>query len=99
MPKRSPSPRPTDFLRTSIESSSLLAIAYSKEQRIMEAEFRSGDTYRFYLVPLSAYEALIRSDSVGAHFNRSVKDKYPFTKRAGKTKKDAGVTLIAQRAL
>ena len=64
--------------RSPIASSSLASVGYAEDEGVLEAEFRSGDIYRFFLVPVTIWDELVRADSKGAFFNREIRDRYPF---------------------
>lgn len=63
--------------RIPIESSSLVSVGYSDDERILEAEFKNGAVYRFFLVPVSVWTGLLEAESKGAYFNRRIRDHYP----------------------
>jgi len=69
--------------RASIDSSSLASIGYSPEQHILEAEFRRGDVYRFFMVPREVYDQLLSAESKGRYFNSFIKGRFPFAKQVG----------------
>ena len=68
---------PTTINRVPVDSASLASIGYAAEEGILEVEFRSGDIYRFFLVPLAVWHELLASDSKGAYFNHHVRNSYP----------------------
>jgi lysyl-tRNA synthetase class 2 len=63
--------------RVAIKSNSLVSIGYSAADRVLEAEFRSGEVYRYFLVPATIWEALQSADSKGAFINERVRDHFP----------------------
>lgn len=74
----SPATTPPSITRVPVRSSSLSSIGYSASHQVLEAEFRSGEVYRFFMVPASVYDELNGSASKGAYFNAAVRDRYPF---------------------
>lgn len=71
--------------RVRVDSASLASIGYSTDDGVLEVEFRTGDVYRFFLVPSTVWSAVLASDSKGAYFNGHVRDRYPSTKVAPNT--------------
>lgn len=61
-----------------IDSSALVQIGYDPDQRELIAVFRaSGRRYAYEGVPVEEYEALLCAVSIGAWFNRRIRDRYP----------------------
>jgi hypothetical protein len=58
------------------ESSSLAALSYNADQQVLEIEFRSGETYRYFDVPATDYEALLAAESKGRHFNAHIRNRF-----------------------
>ncbi len=65
--------------RVRLGSSAIATIAYDKEMRSLDVEFRGGDTYRYFNVSKSIYRELLKAESAGAYWNE-VKDKFAFAK-------------------
>lgn len=63
--------------RISIDSSVIASLTYDETSSTLEVEFRSGRIYRYFKVPFEAYLSLVRAESVGGHFNATVRDRYP----------------------
>jgi len=63
-----------------VESSNLKAIGYDEEAGILRVAFKSGPSYNYKGVPLSAYESLLMSDSKGACFALTIKGHYEYEK-------------------
>lgn len=53
------------------------SIGYSIAERVLEAEFLTGEIYRYYLVPETVWEELKNVASKGAFFNQRVRDRFP----------------------
>jgi len=64
--------------RIAIDSSVITALTYDELAETLRVEFRSGRIYLYSAVPLTAYQSLINAPSVGAHFNRKVRDRYRY---------------------
>ncbi|HEX3572647.1 MAG TPA: KTSC domain-containing protein [Acidobacteriaceae bacterium] len=58
------------------ESSSLAALAYIADPQVLEIEFRSGATHRYFDVPATDYEALLAAPSKGRHFNTHIRNRF-----------------------
>lgn len=69
-----------EIVRVPVRSRSLASLGYDPDLQVLEAEFKSGDVYRFFMVPTSVHDALSKSSTVGADFNRAVRDRFPFVK-------------------
>lgn len=74
---------PESIARTAVESTSIASIGYSADEHVLEVEFRRGAVYRFFMVPGAVFDELMRATSKGAHFNRFIKGRYPFTRQVG----------------
>ena len=72
---------------TTVESTTLAALAYDDAHEILELEFRSHATYRYLGVPALVYEALLAAPSKGKYFNLEIRGKYRYwrdsNRRAG----------------
>lgn len=67
----------TSAMRMAVDSSLISSLEYSTEQ-ILDLEFRSGATYRYFDVPQPVVEALITAESKGAYFNRNIRTRFPY---------------------
>jgi hypothetical protein len=64
---------------TYVQSAALQSVAYHEAEQALYATFRtSGRTYVYEDVPQELYDALIFSDSIGAFFNRRIRDRFAF---------------------
>ena len=61
-----------------LESTSLASAQYDPALSRLEVEFRNGQRYLFFQVPLHRYQELLESDSKGAFFNRYIRNCFPF---------------------
>jgi len=59
---------------TPINSEVLRSVGYDPDQRILEIEFVSGSTYRYFDVPDDLYVALMAADSHGELFSARIRD-------------------------
>ena len=66
--------------RTPVSSSNLVSVGYDIDSAILEIEFGGGRVYQYAKVPQEAYRALMNADSIGSHFGRHIREKYPTTK-------------------
>lgn len=55
----------------------LRSVGYDPGTAELEIEFRSGDVYRYYAVPLRVHRELLAAESPGAYFNHTINDHYP----------------------
>lgn len=72
-------PRGSDrvALHVAVESSVLVSLAYAGDQTL-ELTFRSGSRYRYFDVPQAVVDQLLAAESKGAHFNRNIRDRFPY---------------------
>lgn len=61
---------------TKVNSSMLYAVGYDPKEEVLEVVFNSGKIWRYYDVPLSVYEGLLKTRSVGSYMNSHVIDCY-----------------------
>jgi hypothetical protein len=62
--------------RDYVESSALRSIGYSKRRHILEIEFASGATYRYFDVAPSVYRDLMAADSKTRYYDLNIRRKY-----------------------
>lgn len=60
-----------------LRSTMLYAAGYDAEKEVLDVVFRSGGVYRYFDVPLSVYEGLLKSPSVGRYMWDHVLRVYP----------------------
>lgn len=63
---------------TTVESTTLAAIAYGDAGGILQLEFRSGAIYRYFGVPAAGCEGLLTAPSKGKYFNQVIRGHFPF---------------------
>lgn len=65
-------------------SSNIERFRYSPEQMILEIEFKKGELYQYFDVPISIYEAfqsqVISGGSAGQYFNSNIKGVFRYAK-------------------
>jgi hypothetical protein len=62
-----------------LDSSSLLAVDYFAERKVLRVTFReSGKTYDYQNVPPETLEGLMDAESKGSWFNENIRDSYHF---------------------
>jgi len=57
-----------------VVSSNLKAIGYA--EHVMQVEFQNGGIYRYYDVPVSVFDEIMRAESVGKFYAKYVKGFY-----------------------
>jgi len=65
---------------SSVESTTLSAVAYDRFHLRLWLTFRSGAMYCYDGVPAEVHERLLAAPSKGAYFNKSVRARFPFQK-------------------
>jgi hypothetical protein len=63
-----------------LESSTIREMTYDPEFYILLIQFRSGEIYRYNLVPKSVWEGFKKTNSYGQFFSQYIKNNYPFVK-------------------
>ena len=51
------------MLREPVDSSVIASMGYAADRQILEIEFRTGDVYRYFDVPVEEHLALQRAES------------------------------------
>ncbi|MCU7372811.1 KTSC domain-containing protein [Paucibacter sp. O1-1] len=60
-----------------VVSGNLKAVGYDAATQTLDVQFSSGRVYRYSGVPAKAHEELIAAESIGSHFARNVRNKFP----------------------
>ena len=68
-----------DMERHFIVSSQFDYISYSKEEELLEVEFKNGALYSYDGVSSTTFEFFLAALSKGKFFNAYIRDKYPTT--------------------
>lgn len=64
--------------RKNVSSSNIKSIGYDENAEELEVEFKSGDVYEYFNVPVDKYKALMSALSIGTYFAANVRDKYKY---------------------
>ncbi|SFP02596.1 KTSC domain-containing protein [Amycolatopsis arida] len=64
--------------RRPVESSSLRAVGYDPDERVLEVEFHNDRVYRYFGVARAIHRRLLAAGSKGRFFNRFVRDRYEY---------------------
>lgn len=65
-----------------VKSSNIVSVAYDPLTAAMEIKFANGGLYRMTEVMPTDHHALIHADSVGSHFAKHIRGKFPTEKVA-----------------
>lgn len=66
--------------RTRVDSSLLASVGYDRDAEVLEVEFVDGRRYRYFDVPPTRVEELLRADSAGRYFNAAIRDRYRYAR-------------------
>ncbi len=66
--------------RRPVSSSQIKSVGYDAKREELEIEFNSGGIYRYYKVPESVYNDLMKAESKGKFFNSQIKGLYEVKK-------------------
>jgi hypothetical protein len=67
--------------RVAVDSSGIQTVGYDPGKKILEVEFINDHVYRYQNVPELLYFRLMKASSIGAFFNKKIRDAgYPFEK-------------------
>jgi KTSC domain len=64
--------------RIRVASSNLYSIGYDPLSLTLEIQFRSGDVYRYFRVPVGVHERLMSASSKGSYFAQVIRDTYSY---------------------
>lgn len=67
--------------RRRVDSSAISSMGYDARSSTLEVEFRSGAVYDYHGVPPKVWKDLLGAPSKGRFFSRSLRGRYPFTRR------------------
>lgn len=59
-----------------VRSSAITAVGYDPATRRMKITFKQGRTYDFCGVPSDVHQGLVSAGSVGAFYDRVIRDRY-----------------------
>jgi hypothetical protein len=63
---------------TPVTSSFIVSVGYSRELKLLDVEFISGDIYRYLDAPPDEYASLVGAPSLRLHLNRSIKNRFDY---------------------
>jgi hypothetical protein len=67
--------------RIAVDSSGIQTIGYDASGEVLEVEFINDHVYRYHHVPELLYLRLMKASSIGAFFNKKIRDGgYSFEK-------------------
>jgi hypothetical protein len=61
-----------------VEWSTLAAVGYGQDSRVLAIEFSSGAVYQYFDVPSGVHQALLSAPSKGICFNRTIRGRFPY---------------------
>ncbi len=64
------------FLSASVSSSTIRPVGYDLADRTLRLSFRNGHVYESRSVPPQLVKCLLLAKSMGAYFNRHVRDRF-----------------------
>lgn len=70
--------------RLRVDSSSIAAIGYDRQARLLHVEFRSGARYRYREVPEAVFAAFLNAESKGRYFAQYVRGKFAYERIEGR---------------
>jgi hypothetical protein len=63
-----------------VKSGNINSVGYSAEHQLLRILFKNGALYQYTNVPPEAYEQLVKADSVGSVFARTIRNFYKYTR-------------------
>ena len=66
-----------------VESTTLAAVGYDEDLKLLQLEFCSRAVYLYFSVPAAVYRALLGAPSKGGYFNRTIRGRYPYRQILG----------------
>ena len=78
-----------------VQSKGIDWVAYDEETQTLVVSFGPHRTYRYFEVPPSVYEWLLRAQSKGKFINRLVRDRYQYERLDAGPRHDADADLLA----
>jgi hypothetical protein len=66
--------------RDPVKSSTLRAVGYDPEKKILEVEFNNGGVYQYFGVDKDIYDRLSAAQSAGKFFSSEIRGKYSTAK-------------------
>jgi hypothetical protein len=81
--------------RIPVQSKGIEWVAYDEAAMTLDVHFASSQTYRYFDVPRSVYDWLLRAESKGNFVNRLVKDRYRYERLDAGPPSAADADLLA----
>ena len=66
--------------RQFVESSNILSIGYSTDEKVMEVEFLNCRVYQYFEVPEQLYLGIMQAESKGGYLHQRIKGKFNYKK-------------------
>jgi hypothetical protein len=66
------------MLATTVQSTTLITVAYASASQLLRLQFRSRAVYCYFGVPTRVYQELMAADSKGSYFNRHIRGRFPY---------------------
>jgi hypothetical protein len=63
-----------------LNSSRIRSVEYNNSTEILTIDFVKGGKYKYFSVPETIYNGIIKSDSPGNYFDTMIKSKYNYKK-------------------
>lgn len=60
-----------------VNSSAISDVEYSEATWTMEITFKSGAKYCYHDIPREVYKELIKAESIGRHYAKQIKGRFP----------------------
>jgi len=64
--------------RELVTSSTIRAIGYDKDRRVLEIEFLTGSVYQYFDVPEAVFTEILRASSAGQYLNANIRGQYRY---------------------
>lgn len=61
-----------------VESSTLLTVAYDEARELLQLGFCRGAVYQYFGVPAVVHQALLSATSKGRYFNHAIRGQFPY---------------------
>jgi KTSC domain len=68
--------------RQAVKSGALQSVGYDEATRTLEIEMANGGVYQYQDVPPEAHQGFLQAESLGKHFQSSIRGSYRFVKVA-----------------
>lgn len=65
---------------TPVKSDSIAAVKHDPASRTLTVQFNNGGVYTYAGVSADQHAALMRADSIGAHFHKNIRPHFPAKK-------------------